>query len=211
MKRSELKKIVQEVLEDVLTGDQVCESTTRIKFYAKLWPLGHNTTYAASGRNAVTIRGYETKKDRDNDVRNYTAPNHTPTATLEPTTANDPDVRRASKNGDILTWDVDYNEWMVSEVKEHGHEVLTEASEIGYDEAPADKQKAIDKIEKVFESKTLAIFEGIHGYIVYLERKERTRGTRYGADTLKQVIKIPGLRWVDFDSLNGKGTFSVGF
>jgi len=117
MKKRELKELVQEVIEEVLNEKQVCESNTRNKFYAKLWSAGHNTTYAASGRNVVTIRSYETKKDRDNDVRNYTAPNHTPSATIEPTTANDPDVRRALKNGDILTWDDDYKEWMLDEVK----------------------------------------------------------------------------------------------
>jgi len=69
--------------------------------YALHWVCGYGTTYANSGNDAVSVLRFDSVADRDFCVREFGAPNHCPTATIEPVPATDKNVRYAIMNGDF--------------------------------------------------------------------------------------------------------------
>ena len=68
-----------------------------MNYYAKLWDCGKNTVLA-NGHNRVIVYSFGSKNERDAACAEYRAPNHCPTAELEPVTKSDVDVRRALRD-----------------------------------------------------------------------------------------------------------------
>jgi hypothetical protein len=75
-------------------------------FYAKEWPCGlavsevRQPGYNARPKykNVVNVARFHTRKERDEWVYNWTAPNHSPSAFAEPVKASDEDIRRELKS-----------------------------------------------------------------------------------------------------------------
>ena len=85
------------------------------RYYARHWGLGRGATYADGGGDCVTVYAFGSAAARDAACAEYRAPNHCPTADLEPALASDPDVARAIRGtrqwgapaptSDVREWD----------------------------------------------------------------------------------------------------------
>jgi len=67
-------------------------------YYAKLWDCGRGAVYANNGKNRVLVYGFESQAARAAALANYSPPSNCPTASIEPVTAKDLDVRRAMRD-----------------------------------------------------------------------------------------------------------------
>ena len=65
------------------------------RYYAVHWPCGYGATSAEDGANWVAVYGFDSAAARDAACAEYRAPNHCPTARLEPALASATDVARA--------------------------------------------------------------------------------------------------------------------
>lgn len=76
-------------------------------YYALHWAMGYGTKYADGGGDRVTVYGFDSAAARDAACADYRAPNHCPTACLEPALASDPSVARAVRGltSDVREWD----------------------------------------------------------------------------------------------------------
>ena len=80
-------------------------------FYAKEWPCGLAVTeipqpgYSSRPKikNVVNVARFSTKRERDEWVINWSAPDHSPSAFAESVKANDEDIRR-ELNNEYATW-----------------------------------------------------------------------------------------------------------
>lgn len=69
--------------------------------YALHWVCGYGARHANSGRDFVSVMRFDTSAERDESVNNFRAPNHCPTARIEPVLASDRNVRAAILNEDF--------------------------------------------------------------------------------------------------------------
>lgn len=66
-----------------------------VRYYALHWSCGYGATHANTGEDFVTVYGFDSKAERDDTCENFRAPNHCPTARLEPVPSSDVNVRKA--------------------------------------------------------------------------------------------------------------------
>lgn len=83
---------------------------------------------------------------------------------------------------------------------------LNEAEEIDFNKLDPQRKKQVMAFEKIIEGKTQSIFQGIHGYIVYIDAKGIAGKYRFSDDVMKKLLSAKA-RWVE----GGDGTVSVGF
>ena len=83
---------------------------------------------------------------------------------------------------------------------------LNEASPISFNELEPKVQSKIKYLEKVVGGKHIAIFDGIHGMIVYIKKPSVGGSYRFGASELNQLLKAQ-IRWVE----GNKNHVSIGF
>lgn len=76
-----------------------------MKYYAKLWNCGKSTRRADTGRNQVIVYSFASQTARNTACAEYRAPNHCPSAELEPILASDEDVRREKRDCGIQDWE----------------------------------------------------------------------------------------------------------
>lgn len=82
-------------------------------------------------------------------------------------------------------------------LKEVSKQKINEASEVQLGEIPVAKAKQILAFEKILGGKHNKIFDGIHGFIVFINvpmGKERL-----GSNELKKLLST-GIRWIEIDS-----------
>lgn len=70
-------------------------TTTTRRYYALHWFAGRGTCYADDGSDCVDVYGFDSAAERDAACGEYLAPNHRPTACLEPAPASDANVALA--------------------------------------------------------------------------------------------------------------------
>jgi len=68
---------------------------------------------------------------------------------------------------------------------------LGEASEIEFDELPADRQRVV----KAMKMKPHSIFDGTHGYVIMFDY----RSERLPAKLLKPLVNDKNFRWLEAD------------
>jgi hypothetical protein len=75
-----------------------------------------------------------------------------------------------------------------------GKSLINEASDVEFSELKPEQQKQIQAFEKVLNGKHQEIFDGIHGYIVYI--KVPNGSERLMSDDLKKLLSLK-IRWVE--------------
>ena len=71
---------------------------------------------------------------------------------------------------------------------------LQEASEIAIRDLPKAQQAVVKALSML---KPEIAFEGVHGYIITFDSKQAFGGFRLSKDTLKILMRIPVLRWIE--------------
>jgi hypothetical protein len=74
--------------------------------------------------------------------------------------------------------------------------LITEASEVELGEIPITKAKQVMAFEKILGGKHGEIFDGIHGYIVYI--KVPNGRERIESADLKKLLSLQ-IRWIEID------------
>lgn len=74
------------------------------RYYALHWPCGYGTRHAHDGADWVFVYGFDSRAARDAACLEYRAPDHCPTADLEPALASDPNVSRAIRGTVLWGW-----------------------------------------------------------------------------------------------------------
>lgn len=93
-----------------------------------------------------------------------------------------------------------------AKVRDSGKE-LEEASEIEITDLDNKEQQSVKKWSKMFSARADYAFDGIHGKIIGLQGN-RMAGNRITKDKLKEFVKGPDFRWVEF---NEDGEITIGF
>lgn len=94
-------------------------------------------------------------------------------------------------------------------VRSKVRKMLNEASPVDFKSFPKDKQQIVYNIAKHFEANINSkdAFEGIHGLIVGLTKKQIQQGSRMDVDDLKFLAQS-GIRWIEPEN-NGKFTIGL--